>query len=59
MENGPLRDQTKPIAQRDALSNLMAGALGSYKNPHSHRKVQVSAEEASEMIILVSHRKNC
>jgi uncharacterized protein (TIGR02391 family) len=52
---GPLTDQSKPAAERAALSHLMAGALGSYKNPHSHRKVQLGAEEACEMIVLASH----
>jgi uncharacterized protein (TIGR02391 family) len=52
---GVLTDQSKPAAERAALSHLMAGALGSYKNPHSHRKVQLGAEEACEMIMLASH----
>ena len=52
---GPLTDQTKPVSERSALSHLMAGALGSYKNPHSHRKIQLAAEEACEMIVLGSH----
>ncbi|OFZ67145.1 MAG: TIGR02391 family protein [Betaproteobacteria bacterium RBG_16_56_24] len=51
----PLTDQLKPAAERAALADLMAGALGSYKNPHSHRKVQLGAEEACEMIVLASH----
>lgn len=52
---GPLTDQLKPPAERAALADLMVGALGSYKNPHSHRKVQLGAEEACEMIVLASH----
>jgi uncharacterized protein (TIGR02391 family) len=52
---GPLTDMSKPVSERQALAHLMAGALGSYKNPHSHRKVQVQAEEAVEMIMLSSH----
>ena len=52
---GPLTDQSVPISERLALSHLVAGALGSYKNPHSHRKVKLAAEEAVEMIILGSH----
>lgn len=52
---GPLSDQSKPASERAALANLMAGALGSYKNPHSHRKVALSAEESVEMIMLGSH----
>ncbi len=53
--NGPLTDQSMPTSERQALSSLVAGALGSYKNPHSHRKVKLSVEEAVEMIILGSH----
>jgi uncharacterized protein (TIGR02391 family) len=53
--NGPLTDQSMPVSERQALSHLVAGALGSYKNPHSHRKVKLTAEEAVEMIILGSH----
>lgn len=52
---GVLTDETVPVSERLALSHLVAGALGSYKNPHSHRKVKLSAEEAVEMIILGSH----
>lgn len=52
---GPLTDQLLPLSERQALSHLVAGALGSYKNPHSHRKVKLAAEEAVEMIILGSH----
>lgn len=51
---GPLTDQAKPVSERSALSHLMAGALGSYKNPHSHRKIQLAAEEACEMIVQVA-----
>ena len=55
-DSGPLSDQTAPCAERQALSDLFAGAIGSYKNPHSHRNVAVSdPEEAAEMIILASH----
>ena len=53
--NGPLTDLSKPIAERIALAHLVSGALGSYKNPHSHRKLKLSAEESVEMIILASH----
>ncbi|HWR96935.1 MAG TPA: TIGR02391 family protein [Candidatus Methanoperedens sp.] len=53
--HGPLTDTSVPIPERQALSHLVAGALGSYKNPHSHRKIKVGAEEAVEMIVLASH----
>jgi hypothetical protein len=35
--------------------NLMTGALGSYKNPQSHRHVGLEAAEAREMILIASH----
>lgn len=53
---GPLSDQKQPEAEREALAHLFAGAIGSYKNPHSHRTVTISdATEAQEMVILASH----
>lgn len=54
-QNGPLSDKTQEIGERQALSDLMAGAIGSYKNPHSHRRVELTPEEAAEMIMLASH----
>ena len=52
---GPLRDPESPTAEREALAHLFAGAIGSYKNPHSHRRVRIDSEEAVEMIMLASH----
>jgi uncharacterized protein (TIGR02391 family) len=54
-ENGPLVDMEAPSGERVALLNMMAGALGSYKNPHSHRRVHLSAVDATEMIVMASH----
>lgn len=53
---GPLADMRQPEAEREALAHLFAGAIGSYKNPHSHRTVSISdATEAQEMVVLASH----
>jgi len=52
---GPLRDETRPKAEREALAHLFAGAIGLYKNPSSHRKVALEAEETVEMLMLASH----
>lgn len=53
---GPLSDQQQPEAEREALAHLFAGAIGSYKNPHSHRTVTISDPmEAQEMVVLASH----
>lgn len=55
-ENGPLTDESQPEAEREALAHLFAGAIGSYKNPHSHRTVTISdSTEAQEMVLLASH----
>lgn len=54
--HGPLTRATDPTAEREALMHLFAGAIGSYKNPHSHRDVVINdANEAQEMIMLASH----
>lgn len=52
---GPLADKQSPIGEQEALMHLMAGALGSYKNPSSHRHVALDAEQAAEMITLANH----
>jgi uncharacterized protein (TIGR02391 family) len=52
---GPLADHKAPLAEQEALAHLFAGAIGSYKNPHSHRHVPIGAEEAFEMVVLASH----
>jgi len=55
-ERGPLRKPTDPVSERQALAHLFAGAIGSYKNPHSHRTVVIQeAAEAQEMAMLASH----
>ncbi|WP_436296235.1 TIGR02391 family protein [Variovorax sp. LjRoot175] len=54
-QNGELADLQAEAGERQALMNLMTGALGSYKNPQSHRHVGLEAAEAREMILLASH----
>lgn len=39
---GPLTDATAEAGEKQARSALFAGAIGSYKNPHSHRDVDLS-----------------
>jgi len=53
---GPLTNINLPIPERQALSHLFAGAIGMFKNPHSHRNVPITdSTEAVEMIVLASH----
>lgn len=55
-ENGPLTKLDDPLAEREALAHLFAGAIGSYKNPHSHRTVAINdSRDAQEMAMLASH----
>lgn len=53
--SGVLTDPNANPGERQALSDLLAGAIGSYKNPSSHRHVAIAAGEAVEMIVLASH----
>jgi uncharacterized protein (TIGR02391 family) len=53
---GALADPDGNPAEVQGLSDLFAGAIGSYKNPHSHRTVDIrDAAEAREMVMLASH----
>jgi uncharacterized protein (TIGR02391 family) len=54
-KTGPLTDMSAQPAERLALAHLFSGAIGSYKNPHSHRNVAIDMREAIEMIVLASH----
>ena len=50
---GPLADQSLDGGERHARADLFAGAIGSFKNPTSHRAVAYdNAQEASEVILL-------
>ena len=54
--DGPLTDLQQPEGEREALMQMFAGAIGSYKNPHSHRTVTITdPREAQEMVIFASH----
>ena len=55
IKTGKLTNLHQPEAERRAVSALFSGAIGYYKNPFSHRDVDVTAEEAAEMIIFASH----
>jgi uncharacterized protein (TIGR02391 family) len=55
-EDGPLTDLAADGGERVACMELFAGAIGSYKNPHSHRDVNLDdPAEAMETILLANH----
>jgi uncharacterized protein (TIGR02391 family) len=55
-ENGPLTDGAADGGEQVARMELFAGAIGSYKNPHSHRDVNLDdPAEAMETILLANH----
>jgi uncharacterized protein (TIGR02391 family) len=55
-DKGPLRDPNAERGEQVARMELFAGAIGSYKNPHSHRDVSLNDPvEAIEIILLANH----
>ena len=55
-ESGSLTDKEAEKGEKEARSNLFAGAIGSYKNPQSHRHVQLDdPTEAIEIIMMANH----
>lgn len=52
---GPLADMTMDEGERDARAHLFAGAIGTFKNPQSHRDVDLAdPAEAAEIVILAN-----
>jgi uncharacterized protein (TIGR02391 family) len=55
-DKGPLTDMTAEPGERVARMDLFAGSIGSYKNPNSHREVDLNdPAEAIELILLANH----
>jgi uncharacterized protein (TIGR02391 family) len=55
-ETGPLAVPGDPPGERQAMQQLMAGAVGVFKNPRSHRNVDLADPiEAAQMLIIASH----
>jgi len=56
VDRGPLTDKTVELSERQALSDPFAGAIGRYKNPHSHRDVLLDdPAEAAKIVMLANH----
>ena len=54
-DTGKLTDVNQLPAEKEAVSALFAGAIGLYKNPSSHKDIDVPVVEAAEAIIFASH----
>jgi uncharacterized protein (TIGR02391 family) len=54
-DTGPLTDKAAVVAEREAMLNLFAGAIGAAKNPASHRDVEMSKVEAARLILFASY----
>jgi hypothetical protein len=51
-----LTDTNVDEGEQVARMEFFAGAIGSYKNPHSHRHVALDEpDEAAEIIMLANH----
>ena len=53
-ESGPLTDFKLPKAEREAFCNYIAGAFGFYKNPCSHRDVELDFSSAFDRVVVAS-----
>jgi uncharacterized protein (TIGR02391 family) len=53
-ETGPLTNYELPKAEREAFCNYIAGAFGFYKNPCSHRDVELDFMSAFDRIVVAS-----
>jgi len=55
-QTGSLRDVEAEAGERQAMSDLFAGALGTFKNPYSHRELDLdSPAEAAAPIMFASY----
>lgn len=56
VKTGPLTDASVDEGEQVARMELFSGAMGSYKNPHSHRDVALEdPAEAIEIVLLANH----
>ncbi len=53
-ESGPLTDHELPKSEREAFCNYIAGAFGFYKNPCSHRDIELDFISAFDRIVVAS-----
>lgn len=55
VDEGPLSDLEVSKAERQAMSDLFAGAIGHAKNPQSHREKPVRLDEAVSLMMFASY----
>lgn len=53
-ETGPLANTALPKAEQEAFANYIAGAFAYYKNPCSHRDVEMDGISAFERLVVAS-----
>jgi uncharacterized protein (TIGR02391 family) len=53
-EAGPLRDPDQVDGEREATAHLFAGAIGTFKNPSSHRQVDFDDPTVAAEIVLLA-----
>jgi uncharacterized protein (TIGR02391 family) len=55
-ERGPLTDLTAPVAERQGMAHLFAGAMQAFRNAVGHRRGAVAdARTAQDQVLLASH----
>jgi len=52
---GPLTDTEAEYSEQEARASLFAGAFGECRNPHSHKKISLDAQDAVHMLVLASY----
>lgn len=56
VNNGPLTNKNTVMSERQAVSDLFAGSIGSFKNPSSHREVDFdNPNEVAEIILFANY----
>ena len=53
-ENGPLTDRNLQKGEREGVAELYSGSIRVFKNPPSHRGVEIKIEEAVEAIMFAN-----
>jgi uncharacterized protein (TIGR02391 family) len=53
-QTGPLTDKTIPTGEQEMMQHLFAGAIGTFKNPSSHRAVTFAPQEAATLILFAN-----